>query len=250
MAIVLRVNHGNESIALISTIFEMVQNKAIMDKVYCVYIETGWEGQHWLARVKAGQAYASSCGFETHYIVAKPTFTELIQDREAFPTTKFQWCAGFLKGIPFLNWLDKHDSQAKWQIVLPKRQEIYRFPIPEKIAECPHHGDRSVWHPMLHFTTDERDALIQNAGFDILQGKSDECAPCVNSTLFDIQRCDDKDIQKCMALENQIGKPMFSGRFKGADSLATLKSSQQEFKQSKNMDAFTMGCGDPFGCGL
>jgi len=233
MILAIRSNYGDESIALI----EMLREQSIantFEKIYVVYVNTGWEAHGWQERVSQGEVFVKRCGFETVQLYAKASFSQLALERNSFPSKKFQWCAGFLKGLPFLDWLDETDPSCSSVIALPKRQALYRKPISEYL-DCPYHGERKVWHPMLQATTTLRDVWIKNAGFPLLNHRSLECDPCVNSTSRDYTRMDPKDIHKMRELENRLHKKMIIAQVSPLNT---------------PMDGFTMGCGDPFGCGL
>jgi len=235
--LVLRSNYGDDSIALIAFIRESMAKEAMyaFKKVQVVYIDTGWSALSWQARVEAGEAYARQCGFEVVHLKSKASFSELVLMQKRFPTPKFQWCAGFLKGLPLLEWLDEHDPRGEWTVALPKRQALYRQSLLERQPECPYHGERAVWHPLHAMTDDVRDQLVTQAGFTVLHTRSLECEPCVNSTLAERGSMHEQDREKLKKLENKLSKKMFEDR-----SLLSMKQ----------RDPFSRGCGDPFGCGL
>src|SRR5258708_4057588 len=109
MVLVIRSNYGNDSIALIEAIRERQALEPHFKKIYVVYIDTGWAAVKWQERVAKSEKFVKQCGFEAIHLKAKVSFPELVIDRTSFPSTKFQWCAGFLKGLPLLEWLDEHD---------------------------------------------------------------------------------------------------------------------------------------------
>jgi len=245
--LVVRSNYGDESIALIQYLCS--QEKHNFDQVYVVYIDTGWSAQGWQERVELGEQYVQSIGFEVVRLKAEAGFEDLVLDRKNFPSKKFQWCAGFLKGIPLINWLDAHDEQGDWVVAIAKRQALYRKPVPEYIEECEFHGERKVWHPMLHIDHQQTLKYIKSAGFKPIFTTSQECAPCIHSTEQNLATLAPHDINKTQKLEQVIDKPMFATRFiseKVVQAKLSFKSAPKNF----NMDAFSMGCGDPFGCGL
>jgi hypothetical protein len=238
MDLILRVNYSDESIALIQQIYEEQGKLAPTYRtIYVIYINTGWAADHWHRRVEQGEALARSYQFTPVQLTAKATFPDLVQERQNFPSRKFQWCAGFLKGLPFLEWLDEHDPSAQFCIALPKRAALYRQPLPEYIEECPYHGDRKIWHPLVNISDEQRDQLVQRAGFVASPGRSLECDPCVNSTPSEQQKLSENDRTKLADLEQQVGKVMFTQRLSQSNEKARMQS-------------FSMGCGDPFGCGL
>lgn len=235
MALVLRSHYGNESIALIQWMYEQREKiLSVYQKVYVAYIETGWEAASWKERAREGEAWVRSLHFTPLWLVA-PSFETLVKDRGSFPSAKFQWCAGFLKGLPLLNWLEEVDLNCEWTIAISKRQALYRTPISEWIQECPYHGERAVWHPLLSLTTEERDLLIQRAGFSLLSSRSLECEPCVYSTKKEWDKMHPQDRKKVAVLSTTLKKPW--------DLFYT-------FETDAAMARFERGCGDHFGCGL
>lgn len=237
MTLVIRSNYGDDSIALIEALYTQEIALSPKQEVYVVYIDTHWAASTWPQRVRAGEDYVKKCGFKVVHLESKATFANLVQDRKSFPTPKYQWCAGFLKGLPLIEWLDEHDPACEWVVVLPKRQSLYRTPLTALKKACSYHGERAVWHPMLTFSDEKRNQLVQQAGFACLGHRSLECDPCVNSTLDDLNRLSKEDSTKLKMLEIRVNKPMFPH----GPALT---------KKSTAMDAFTMGCGDPFACGL
>ena len=239
MSIILRVNYGDESIALIQAFYQNPAWHSQFKKVKVVYVETGWAAAHWPLRVRQGESFAINCGFEVIHLYSKEDFAQLAIERKDFPSQKFQWCAGFLKGLPLIEWLDSNDPAGEWLIALPKRQSLYRKVILEKIPECEFHGDRQVWHPLLNYTDEDRDKLVIAAGFNPIGRRSLECEPCVNSTGSEHASMHELDKLKLHSLELKIGK-----------KLKPIPLNQTSQSQQPQMQSFSMGCGDPFGCGL
>ncbi len=236
MNLVVRCNYGDDSIALIEYLRE---NRSAFDyhTFYVVYIDTGWAASSWPARVAAGVKFVKTCGFTAIQLSSRVSFSALVQERKDYPSRKFQWCAGFLKGLPLLEWLDKHDPGCEWTIAIPKRQSQFRKRIPARIEECEYHGERSVIHPILKANDQDCQQWLQQAGFEPLRHRSLECEPCVNSTPAEFAKMSDVDLQKMKQLEIQLQK-----KWQGAW--------QHPSEQLKAGDQFSMGCGDPFGCGL
>lgn len=235
MTIVIRANYGDESIALIQWLHENPQkNRTVM----VCYIDTGWASAEWPKRVLEAEQLAKRYGFTPIRIQSPITFEDLIIQRGDFPSPKFQWCAGFLKGVPFIDWLDKQDPKGEYIIAMAKRQAAYRVTILPQIEACEHHGDRTVWHPMLEVSHQARDELLERAGFKPQYARSQECEPCVNARESDLARLSSVDREKLKRLELKIKKNLF------------IQGAQVNASRSTSRDDFTMGCGDPFGCGL
>lgn len=252
MKTVLRCNFGDESIALIQWYLQNKPND-IQDCIVC-YVDTGWSGASWPARVKQGSDFAKAHGFDYVSLTSEITFAAVVRERGSFPSPKFQWCAGFLKGVPFLQWLDTQDPRGVWDIVLPKRQALYRKPIPVNIEQCSYHGERRVLHPMHNITHQERDRLIRAAGFEPLYHRSLECDPCVNASIQEIAKLSDIDVIKTTTLEEQLNTCFFTQYNEPIVDMvkrlpAKVNATQPE-SNNHSMDYYSMGCGDPFGCGL
>lgn len=256
MNVVIRSNYGDESIALIQWFYQ--HRSADIKNIFVCYIDTGWAAQNWHLRVERGEALATRYGFEVVRLEAPYRFEDLAKQRNSIPTPKFQWCAGFLKGVPFLQWLDEIDPAGEWLVALPKRQAIYRKTIPERIEHCEHHGERTVWHPLLHLDNQQRNDLLKAAGIEALYHRSLECDPCVNASLLEIKKLAKLDQEKAQRLETDLNQ-LFFPQFNKSIQLIVQEHQGQNIPKAagKNpgmalsgMDKFSMGCGDPFGCGL
>lgn len=248
MNLVVRCNYGNDSIALLMWLHQHPEHCQQFQTRYVCYIETGWAAQDWPQRVDQGEALALALGFQVIRLKAPKDFAELCEDQRRFPSHKFQWCAGFLKGIPFLEWLDESDPGCEWTIAIPKRQAAYRKDIPSWIEQCEFHGDRAVWHPIVHLSHSERDDYLHQARFERLLHHSLECQPCINASAHAIDQLQGRDIQKVQQLEENLQQNFFASSNKPIQDF--LAGPERRAKTPMNMDSFTMGCGDPFGCGL
>lgn len=230
-------NFGNQTIAAM----QWARDQSLKS-VHVVSVETGWAAPLWQNRVEEGEQFARLCGFTPVRLSSKLSFQDLMRDRGAFPTTKFQWCAAFLKGLPLLDWLDEVDPGCEATIILGKRRADSRanLALPEVIAESEYYGDRKVWHPLYDCDDPKFFDLIQKAGFNILEHRSLECDPCVNSVGHDLSRISKQTLCKTADLERELGKTMFEKPI--AEMVAQLDN-------KKNIDMFTMGCGSPYACG-
>ncbi len=248
---VISCNGGDDSVALI----QWAHQQALSD-VFVVSIDTGWAAPGWAARVATLQNLVERYQFNWVPLTAKASFQALVTDRHSFPNQKFQWCAGFLKGLPLLAWLDKHDPACNATILLPKRRAASHAGVflEEFIPESEHHGERRVWHPLVEVNDEGRDLLVREAGFTLLGHRSLECDPCVNSLGTDLVRLEDETINKVAQLEEAVGKPMFApASTGGADGIrAAIAHARAQTAQGESAQetSFNMGCGSPFGCGL
>ena len=246
-------NYGNDSIALIQWAFlNAIANVTV------VSWDTGWHDDSWPTHVNAGAALAQRCGFTTHILKARVGFSELVTERGEFPTSKFQWCATLLKGVPLLQWLGQVDPTLQAQVLLPaRRQALPAYAqLSEKIDECEQYGGRAAWHPLLDIALPERDALITSAGFPILSHRSLECDPCIHSGQRDFARLSPASCIKTAQLENNIGKVMFPIPEVKQAVASDINSLVARAHQSGINDANNLlptphsGCGAPYGCGI
>lgn len=251
---ILLSNFGDESIALI----QWAREKQLKN-VTVVSFVTGWEAPEWNQRIAKGMNWVQSIGFNYHYIEPPLSFSELMHEQGKFPTRKFQWCANFLKGLPLLSWLDDIDSNCAATILIARRQASSRanFDLVEHIEEEEKLGDRALWHPLYKHTNNERDILIQQAGFDILNHRSLECDPCVNSDANDVLRMDLSTIERTAQLEQAMKAQLLDETiYDGLSDLLEIykRRDKQEFTPSTGIadqnELFDMGCGNTYGCGL
>ncbi len=221
-------NYGNESTALLQWLAA-----ASLKNVYVLSVDTGWAGDSWQQRVEQGEAFARQQGMQAVRLSSKSTFSELVEQRQSFPNKKFQWCAGFLKGLPILEWLDEHDSACQATIVLATRRTTSRanFDLPEYIDESDYYNGRKVWHPLYAHQSIEQ--LLQACPLQRLSSqRSLECQPCIHSDSNDINHLSIKDLEKMQQLEKITNQTMFPAQFFAV-----------------NVDYPDMGCGSPWGCG-
>jgi 3'-phosphoadenosine 5'-phosphosulfate sulfotransferase (PAPS reductase)/FAD synthetase len=245
MTLIVRANYSQETIVLLAHLSQQGQYNAYKKK-YAVYIETGWGAEGWLSHVERGERLAKQLGFIPIRLSSPASFESLMRDRGDFPSQKFQWCAGMLKDIPLINWLDEHDPTGEWVIAIPKRQALARTTIPEVIHECPYHGDRKVIHPILHLTEQDKADYLAQYSFQDALVRSLECEPCVNLRQSEIAELKYSDIEKTFQLEKFLQKTLFP-----TDIKSQVQSAKECVKEiGLQRDSFNRGCGDPFGCGL
>jgi len=105
---------GNDSCALIQW---AIENDIEFE---VVYINTGWASDEWQNRVENMINI-----FDIKTTILKPDmgFEDLIKFKKGFPNQRFQWCTAFLKGIPFLNYLDEVDPELKSITMIGKRRD-------------------------------------------------------------------------------------------------------------------------------
>jgi 3'-phosphoadenosine 5'-phosphosulfate sulfotransferase (PAPS reductase)/FAD synthetase len=245
-------NYGNPTLALMQWVYSkpLPSNSLIT----CVSIDTGWHAEAWLTHIAKAEAYARSLKFRIVRLKANPNFSDLVRERQAFPSTQFQWCAGFLKGLPFIEWLDAEDPRNEAIIVLGKRRadSPTLFDLPEWVENSEHFGGRKIWHPL--YKTDDlafRD-LVTQTGIEFLQTRSLECEPCIHNQPHEFSRLSEKDIQRIHLLEEQVGTSFYSIPITHYIENITQEHALQNTANPLNYaitPSLYMGCGSPFGCG-
>lgn len=233
-------NYGNNTIALIQWCIE--KN---IQQLTVVSVDTGFAEPAWLIRIKEAEQYCLAHGFKVERLKALESFQDCVRQRGQFPSQKFQWCAGLLKGVTLLDWLDVVDIRMQYTIMLAKRKNTaLGIPLSEWIERSEHYGERRVWHPLFDCAEAEYHRLIQSAGFDILPHQSMECAPCIHASDADFARLSQSAIARTDALEKEIGQPMFH------DTIEKMVSKASISKTTSSRATVDMGCGDPYACGI
>lgn len=243
-------SYGNDSMAMMQWAAERG-----LQGVTVAYCNTGWAAPGWELRVAEGEALAKRLGFETVHLQSMG-MEALVRMKQGFPGHGAQFCTAWLKGLPFLQWIDEADPDRQAVVMIGKRREESedRKDTPEWVDRSEYHGERRVWHPLYLHSEDERDALLCRAGVKKLPHRSDECSPCVNANRGDLRRLSGRQIGKTAALETEVGQPMFrAAKHGGAQGIEQAinwaKYSPGQYKPGMD-DLFEIGCGSPFGCGL
>lgn len=243
-------NYGDDSIALIQWAYQQR-----LPDVHVLYVETGWAAPDWQLRAASGETWVKQLGFQALTLRPKADFTELMRSRGSFPSRKFQWCAGFLKGLPINGWLEQTDRRAEATVLIGRRREASRAQsdLPEFIEESAQFGERKVWHPLYLHTRQQRNALLNQAGFPSLGHRSLECDPCVNSDLPDVLRMDKTVLARTSELERELQSEFLDkSLYNGAADLETASARRGTTAScaTHSYELFEMGCGSAFGCGL
>ena len=247
---VISVSYGNDSAALIQYAHEQG-----LQGVTVAYCNTGWSAPGWGERVAVGEALAQRYGYETIQLQSMG-MEALVRMKHGFPMHGQQFCTMWLKGLPFLQWIDEADPDRQAVVLIGKRREESedRKATAEWVERSEYHGDRRVWHPLYLHSEEDRDALLSRAGIAKLPNRSDECSPCVNANRYDLRRVSGRQIGRLATLESEVGQPMFrAAKHGGAQGIQQViqwaKYSPRQFKPGMD-DLFVVGCGSPFGCGL
>ena len=218
-----------------------------------VSVDTGFAAAKWDKRVEQAQEYARQSGLHVVRLKSELSLADLIRERGSFPSPQFQWCASHLKGLTVLTWLDEMDPLGQLTVMLALRRgkSLSSQQLNEWIEESPHYGGRRVWQPLYQHGLEQRDALIERAGFEILPHRSLECEPCVNADANDLLRIDASAIKKASALEKEMGGHFLDASlYRSGETLTDLvkrlKQSKKSFKPYSELGGLGMGCGDPF----
>ena len=192
---------GNDSIALI----QWAHEKQLKD-VVVVHSDTGWAAPFWSERIVRAQKWALSLGFK---IVSLPSIgmAELARRRKGWPRQGLQFCTTELKLIPAQKWLNSIDPDLETTCLVGVRraESRARRKWPEWIEESDNHGGRSLWSPLVAFSDDKRDRLLERAGWERLPHPSMECFPCVNANRRDIRLLTEDRVSLIERLEKAMG---------------------------------------------
>lgn len=203
---------GNDSVAAIQLLIE----RGCTD-IHAAYSETHWGSKEWPARVKSVADYCAANGVVFHRIDSEG-FSSLCKSKrkQAFPRDGMQFCTEELKIKPALAFLEKVDPERSATCVVGVRREesAKRRQWPEWVMDSPKHGGRELWSPLVRYSTEQRDMLIKRAGLPILNHRSRECFPCVNSGKMDLRTLDQQDVDKVRILEEEMGIGKRSGKAK------------------------------------
>lgn len=222
-------NIGDNTVALMRWAHECA-----LENVTVLNVDTGWAAECWAKRVAMGQRLARDYGFSVQTLQPPQSFPEQIAQRGAFPSVKFQWCAGFVKGLAFLNWADIEDPQCQATVLMGSRRadSRARFALPEFEHDNEHFGGRTVWYPLFDTDDQQRDQLIAKTGCAQLNHRSLECHPCVFNSPAELVLLSDHDNARIAQLHRQLEKPII-----------------QQQSAVAGMERFDLGCGAKYGCG-
>jgi len=242
MHYILIANYGNHSLAALQYLIERQ-----LESVHVIYVDTGWAASEWPARVESCSAYARQHQINVHHIKALASFSQMVKDRRQFPSSKFQWCAGFLKGMALLDKLDAIDPFCEATIVSGKRRlDSKRFSeLQEYIEEDDYFDGRRLWHPLWQTNALEFKNFIKRTGFEFLPHPSRECHPCIHASEKDLGQLEAFSLERLEKLEQQTEMTMFE---KPVRHYAKGDASNPLNKPS-DIKQFDLGCGSPWCCG-
>ena len=191
---------GNDSVALAKWCFD--NNKK--DLVFC-YSQTHWGSSTWGERVKMFKHWVELNGAKFVEIDSEG-FENLCKRKKAFPTNGMAFCSYELKIKPAQIWLENFDpeNEATCYTGVRRCESVKRANWPEWIEESENHGGRSLHSPLVRHTDEMRNDLITRTPFPILETRSQECWPCVNSNKNDLRLIKIEDIERIEKLEAEI----------------------------------------------
>lgn len=224
-------NFGNHSIAVLQWAIEQQ-----LSDLHFVSVNTGWAADGWQQRVQQGQVYAKQHHVNVIELPAKQDFSQLVEDRGQFPTAKFQWCAGLLKGVVVNEWLDSIDPNCQAKLLSGKHRSATRAyaNLPHTDYDNPFYNGRTIWHPLFEHSQAKIEQLIVAAGFAVLPHRSLECQPCIHDCQQDVATMQQTDQQRLTALQQRVGQVMVFN----------------QHRNNKNcLQAFANTCGSPWNCG-
>jgi len=198
---VLCVSYGNDSIALMQYAYE----SGIRD-VSVLFNDTGWAAPEWMDRVDVGELLARKYGFAPHR-TASIGMEALVKRKKAWPRQGMQFCTEELKITPTQKWLADNDPNCMAVLYNGKRraESANRANIPLYVYPGESPLNRFTVSPLYLHSDEERNALIERAGFEILPHRSMECAPCINSNRADIVALPESVISEIERLETEMG---------------------------------------------
>lgn len=202
MKMCVRASYGNDSVALIQWLYENVD----ISDAAVLYSDTGWASPKWKARVEHCEAWAESLGFGTDR-TSSIGMEALVKWKKSWPRQGIQFCTEHLKILPAQEWASQYDpDKAMIGVVGVRREESTdRKSFPEwRFDET---EGRWVWAPLVDYTEAGRNALLRRAGFEVLDHKSQECYPCVNSNRKNIRKLaeDESRISLIERIEGEMG---------------------------------------------
>ena len=247
---------GNDSVALIQ--FALDVN---LPGLHVAYSQTGWGSAEWPDRVAAVAAFCERNGAGFHEIPSEG-FSNLCKStgRQAFPRDGMQFCTEELKIKPAIAWLSEIDPKVESGVLIGIRREESRrrADFPEHTPDSERHGGRDLWAPLVRHTKAMRDELIIKTGLPILDHRSRECFPCVNSNKMDLRDMTQADVDKVALLEKEMGVGKRSGKAKymfratahgGAEGIVEVIKWASHSKYIEGQDdMFGGGCDSGF-CG-
>jgi 3'-phosphoadenosine 5'-phosphosulfate sulfotransferase (PAPS reductase)/FAD synthetase len=234
-------NYSIHSIALIKWAKENLDND------FCVLsVDTGFQADNWDDYLQNAFAWLDSENIKYHHLKAENNFSKLVTARKQFPSQKFSWCAGFLKGITLLNKIDEIDPDCEATILLAHRKDMSKASQLLKMNkdEEEKYDFRPTFYPLIDLSFDDIKSLTKDISFCQTTFRSLECQPCIHTTYSDVKKISVKDIQKVIELETMSESYMFDNK-----SFDTAINSDS-FRKSNILEELSKACSWEYSCGL
>lgn len=207
---------GNDSIATLQyLVLEDLPAKAEVVSVYC---NTGWAAPYWEERMVRVKGWCEQRGIR-HVELNTLGFEQMVRIEGnargdapgRFPTGMQKFCTRKLKIFPSQRFLKEEDPEGHGVCVVGVRraESERRKATPVFIPRSETHGWRSLWHPLAEHDDEARDWLVQEAGFEVLDHRSDECEPCIFSSRADLRRVTPEKVAVIRQLEKDADGLMF-----------------------------------------
>ena len=231
-------SYGNDSIALIQLLSEY--RLPSQRNVTVLYSDTGWADPSWAERVDKAELWAQALSFNT---VRTETigFEALVRARKIFPRGQAQFCTSVLKIFPAQEWLKENDYEGQMICVngVRRAESLRRRGTPVFTPISDAHGGRPLWSPLAEFSDEDRNILIERAGFEVLPHRSMECSPCIFSSRADLRKVSEDRIDTIRQIEQDLGgRTMFRPKaYAGAEGIdEVIRWAQSERGQYKPLD--------------
>jgi 3'-phosphoadenosine 5'-phosphosulfate sulfotransferase (PAPS reductase)/FAD synthetase len=254
---------GNDSIATLQ--FMVLNDLPAKMRVISLYANTGWAADYWEERMHRLAGWCAQRGIE-HVELATKGFEQLVLDGDAgtirFPNGMRKTCTERLKIIPAKKWMEELDPERMAIVALGIRRDESKRRTNTPVFEpaSVNHGGRMLWKPLAEYNEEQRDALLESAGWEPLPHRSDECEVCIHANRADLRRVSERGIARVRALEVATDKVMFRPKgYAGAvgidEVMRWANSERGQFRPAVPMVGATDeeekidGCEDDF-CGV
>lgn len=214
---VARCSFGNDSVAMLQSMRE----RGLKD-VAVTYSETGWGSEEWDARVRLGEEWVRSIGWDFFRLPSVGMeHLVLTQARDGiWPTRTRKFCTKELKLKPLLAWLKEFDPEKRALVCVGVR----RSESPARAHHAPFMPEsddgRHVWHPLIEASWEDVVTYVGRTPLPLVEGRSRECEICINANKDDLKRALEPAVARVERLEKQIGQPMFNpAKMMGADGI-------------------------------
>lgn len=231
---------ANYSIHSLALICWAKQN--LSDNFCVLSVDTGFAAASWNSYLATVFDWLTRENINYFHLNSENTFQELVLARKQFPSQKFSWCAGFLKGITLLNKIDELDANGDATILLSHRKDMSSVSqFLKNIDEEERYDYRPLSYPLLNHSYDDIRNLTKELPFEPTK-HSLECQPCIHLTQ-QFKILTKQDIEKVTDLEVKTNSFMFG-------DLPFDKLSDDFFTQKNLLEELSKACSWEYSCGL